>query len=174
MLDEMLDFFSVFLTYYPGSIFLFVTTDNAQEIFAKAQSRGVDQRFVRVRKASRSELPAILSLSTASIFFIIPTFSKMASSPTKMGELMGMGIPIICNTGVGDIARIMDDARAGIALEAFNTSAYQQACQQFDRIRALPAHHIKKGAATWYSLEEGVKRYAEVYRKLLHQTANSI
>jgi len=42
-------------------------------------------------------------LSNASLFFIKPVWSKKASSPTKLAELMGLGIPVFSNSGVGDV-----------------------------------------------------------------------
>jgi hypothetical protein len=48
-----------------------------------------------------------ISLFDTSIFFIRPTYSKKASSPTKQGEIMAMGIPLICNYGVGDTDEIV-------------------------------------------------------------------
>ena len=38
----------------------------------------------------------------------MPSFSKKASCPTKMGEIMNLGVPVICNKGVGDVEEIMN------------------------------------------------------------------
>ncbi|MEI9956314.1 MAG: hypothetical protein WDM90_08440 [Ferruginibacter sp.] len=50
-------------------------------------------------------MPLLLSLSQFSVFFIKPCYSKQSSSPTKHGEIMAMGIPLITNSGVGDVEK---------------------------------------------------------------------
>lgn len=166
MLDEMLDFFAVFQRFFPESIMLFITTDNVKQILDKAIVKGISSDSLRTTKASRNELPALLSVSAASLFFIRPSFSKQASSPTKMGELMGMGIPIICNTGVGDIATIMNDTRSGISIDSFLEADYISACKKFNQILTIPKSHIRTGAQSWYSLSEGIERYGDVYESM--------
>jgi glycosyltransferase involved in cell wall biosynthesis len=100
-----------------------------------------------------------------SIFFIRPTYSKKASSPTKQGELMAMGIPLICNSGVGDTDKIVKDYEAGIVLTDLTDQAYSAINTElpgFKKERAIA------GANEFYSLNEGVKRYLKVYTSLLN------
>jgi hypothetical protein len=67
----------------------------------KAAARiGVPSANLGVMAATREDVPTAISLFDVSLFFIRPTYSKSASSPTKQGELMGMGKPIICNAGI--------------------------------------------------------------------------
>ena len=78
-------------------------------------------------------MPVLLSLSTLSLFFIKPAYSKKASSPTKMGELMSMGIPFITNSGVGDIDLLVNEYKVGIAIKDQTKAAYGEA------IESIPA-----------------------------------
>ena len=48
-----------------------------------------------------------IGVSDFSIFLYYLFFQKKHPPPTKMGEIMNLGIPIICNTGVGDVDNIM-------------------------------------------------------------------
>jgi hypothetical protein len=112
-------------------------------------------------------VPYFLSLADVGLFFIKPVFSKTASSPTKQGEIMGMGIPIICNDRVGDTGPIIKETGAGIVLSAFDLSAYQMAVDQLSEVVKIPRAKIRAGAMKYYSLKEGVARYLEVYQDLL-------
>ena len=65
-------------------------------------------------------MPYYISLSSASLFFIRPSFSKSASSPTKMGELLSMQVPVVTNAGVGDVDSIIDETKCGVIVSNFN------------------------------------------------------
>ena len=90
LLDEMLLFFKLLLKSKPRSKFFFITHEDSQKIVNAALKQNIPIEKIIVKHANREELPSFLSLSNLSIFFIKPTFSKYASSPTKLGELLSM------------------------------------------------------------------------------------
>jgi glycosyltransferase involved in cell wall biosynthesis len=166
MLDEMLDFFKVLMTKKTSAKFLFISPDDPRNILTEAASKNIPKEKIIIQKASRSEVPVMLALSHVSVFFIKPVFSKKASSATKMGEIMGMGIPLICNSNVGDVDAIMDDAKAGIVLGEFNNDAYLKAVESIDEVLKIPPESIRAYAKKYYSLEDGVEKYNSIYKKL--------
>ncbi|MCB0756026.1 MAG: glycosyltransferase, partial [Flavobacteriales bacterium] len=95
LMDEMLDFFKVLVEKRPNSKFLFVTTDNAETILGPAKEKGIASDRIIISPAKREEVPTFLSLANAALFFIQPVFSKSGSSPTKHGEMLGVGLPVI-------------------------------------------------------------------------------
>jgi glycosyltransferase involved in cell wall biosynthesis len=95
MLDEMLDFFVVLKKEIHESVFLFVSHDSPEKIKKAALSKGIASESVRIIHATRDEVPLYISLSHLNIFFIKPVFSKTASSPTKMAEVLAMGVPVV-------------------------------------------------------------------------------
>lgn len=163
LLDDMLRFFVHFLHRFPDSVLLFITADKPQSIIASAARFGIRESRLRIRRASRADVPRYLSLSKLSLFFIKQSFSKKASSPTKMGEIMGMGIPIICNSGVGDVGQIMAELCPQAVTSGFANADYERILSHIDQILALDADKIRQTSQKYYSLAEGVKRYAEVY-----------
>jgi glycosyltransferase involved in cell wall biosynthesis len=166
MLDEMLDFFKILVTQKPKAIFLFITGDEPELIISKALNKGISPEAIRVRKAARKEVPLLASLSSASIFFIKPVFSKKASSPTKMGELMSMGIPLICNSGVGDVEQILLEGGNGLLVHNFNDSDYNLVVNQLDRIIQMNPQQEIACAEKYYSLENGINLYDQLYRRI--------
>jgi len=93
------------------------------------------------------------------VFFIRSTYSKKASSPTKQGEIMAMGVPIVCNAGVGDTDRIIREHEAGAVIENFGPENYREAIEPNWNQEATT-----QGALKVYSLEEGVKKYHAIYQ----------
>jgi glycosyltransferase involved in cell wall biosynthesis len=166
LLDEMLDFFKVLLAKRPNSKFLFITTDNPNTILPKAELKGIPLSRIIISPAKREEVPTFLSLANAAIFFIQPVFSKSGSSPTKHGEMLGMGLPVIANSGVGDVDRIIEDTNSGILVRKFSNESYEKAVNQIDELLKIPVSTLQNAAQKYYSLEEGVKRYNSVYEQI--------
>ena len=166
LLDEMLDFFKVLLQKRPNSKFLFITTDQASTILDPARAKGIPADRIAISPAKREEVPTFLGLANAAIFFIQPVFSKSGSSPTKHGEMLGMGLPVIANSGVGDVDSIIKDTKSGILIEQFTEKAYESAVGQIDELLNIPVSTLQDAAQKYYSLGEGVKKYQEVYEQI--------
>ena len=84
-----------------------------------------------------------------------------------MGEVMGMGIPIICNSGVGDVDAIINESKCGILVKNFNDLDYQKAINELDKLILVPKKQITLAAQKYYSLEGGVSKYKKVYQELI-------
>jgi hypothetical protein len=166
MPDEMLDFFKVLCTKKENAKFLFITPDAPESIINKAKSKGIPENKLIIQKADRTEVPILLSLSKISIFFIKPVFSKRASSPTKMGEIMGMGIPLICNANVGDVDEIINATSAGIIVNSFNDKEYKRVVDEMDKLLLIAPEKIRHGAENYFSLKSGIEKYNWVYNSL--------
>lgn len=164
---EMMRFFAKFLSRYPDSIFLFITHDSEEDILNIARKEGVPSQNIRVYKASRENVPLALSLGVVSMFFIKPVFSKKASSPTKQGEIMSMGIPVICNSGVGDTDMVVEKYNSGMLVDLNDPESFGRIIDQFEELKLMAGEQIVKGACDFFSLEKGVEKYHEVYRKLI-------
>ena len=173
LLDEMLDFFKVLVQKRPKSKFLFITTDEPDTILNPAKAIGIPADKLLISPAKREEVPTFLSLAKAAIFFIQPVFSKSGSSPTKHGEMLGMGLPVIANAGVGDVDSIIEDTNSGILIKEFSPEAYQKAVDQIDDLLEIPTDTLQAAANKYYSLEEGVKRYNSVYERISGGTSRS-
>jgi glycosyltransferase involved in cell wall biosynthesis len=163
MLNEMLDYFKVFLSHNPTAKFLFVTGEQPQVIFNQAASKGVDAKRLIITSTTHQFVPLHISLFNLSVFFIRPTYSKMASSPTKQGEIMAMGVPLVCNAGVGDTDEIVRQYHAGVVLDQLDLANYAAHCEfPF----SYNAEQTKQGAKEVFGLERGVALYASVYEGL--------
>lgn len=167
LLDEMLNFFKHLLEKEPNARFLFVTKDHPASIFRKAEKYRIPVKNLIITSVERKELPIYISLAQLSIFFIKPAYSKKASSPTKMGEIMGMGVPIICNDGVGDTTRIIKETEAGVIIEHFTGVHYRQIVSNLEWLIKKDKKQIRAGALRYYSLNAGIEKYADIYRNVL-------
>lgn len=164
---EMMQCCKVLGDIIPHAKFLFISPHRHTEITDTAAKFGIDPAKIIVQKASRNRVPLLLSLSSFSIFFIKPCYSKQSSSPTKHGEIMAMGIPLITNSGVGDVQAIVEKYHSGIVIHEFNEQEYTQAAQKIAGGMPFDSAAIRQGAKEFYSLSSAIEKYNEIYNSIL-------
>lgn len=167
MLDEMLLFFKQLLLVKPNSKFLFITKDEHEEIYKKASKFEIPTDKLILQGASRNEVPTLLSLSKISIFFIKPVFSKKASSPTKLAEILSMGIPVIANSNVGDIDEIFNENNIGLIVNEFNIKEFNRIIGNINDALNIPKENLINTSNNLFSLHKGIESYNKVYNSLL-------
>lgn len=169
--EEMMRFNQLVLEENPKTRFLFISNNRHEEIEAAAQRQSIPADRLMIRFAQHADIPALLKLSDYSIFFIKPCYSKLSSSPTKQAEIMAMGIPIISNSGVGDVEAILQDYHAGWALSDFETDTLRNVAKLVARgTHTFKPAQIRKGALDYFNLSAAVQNYADVYRRILAGT----
>ncbi len=166
MLDEMLLFFKRLLLVKPEAKFLFITGDDEKDIRKRGAELGIEQEKLLIRSALRHEVPAMVCLSSIALFFIKPLYSKKASSPTKMAEILACGLPFITNTGIGDSDVIIKNTGSGMLVGGFNDKAYDKAIKDIDIYLQKEKAFYREVALRCFSLEEGVKVYEGIYSEL--------
>lgn len=154
MVDEMLKVFSLLKKENPNAKFLMVTPDSHD--FGEYSHR----ESIIMKSVLRDDVPLYISIAHVAIFFIKPAYSKKASSPTKIGELLAMNIPVICNEGWGDVSYYATHLN-GIRIMKQGEEELQSAISGID----------PKGNREWalqhLSLAKGVVCYKNVYHSLL-------
>jgi len=101
--------------------------------------------------------------------FFTQGISKLGSSPTRMGEILGCGLPVVANSGVGDVARIIDKYRVGVLVTEGSQNAMSRALIELDQLRMDPElpERCRQAAEEGFSLESGTKAYKNLYRDIL-------
>lgn len=167
LIKEMMQFCKLIADKIPAARFLFISPHRHEQIIAEANSFGLSSEKIITTHAKRHEVPALLSFSSYSLFFIKPCYSKISSSPTKHGEIMAMQIPLITNVGVGDIKEIVEKYEAGIVLDNLSERSMQLAVEKIVNNPSFDKEKIKQGAEAIYSLEKAVQAYKIVYDGIL-------
>lgn len=163
-LREMLLAFKHITHLKPNAVFLFLTRESPAAIQQEAQELDIDPDSIRIVSVQHQKVPAYISLFDCSIFFIRPSFSKKASSPTKQGEIMAMGIPLICNAGVGDTDEIVQRYNAGLILKDTSENSLSSFSLDFP---GFTPEKATTGASDYFSLEKGVAGYFSVYDRFI-------
>ena len=167
--EEMMQFCKILSDKIPATKLLFILPHRHEEIKAAAEKFGIAADKIIIKKANRLQVPLLLSLSHYSVFFIRPCYSKQSSSPTKHGEIMAMGIPLITNSGVGDVETIMARYNSGIVIKDFTEQEFTDAAIKISAGETFSKEGIRKGAEEFYSLDIAIEKYISIYKSILKQ-----
>lgn len=165
LMDEMFALFRAYRKLRAGARFLIVSGHPREEIERLARNQGIDAGEFVVVSASRDEVPALIAAADIGVSFILATYSAKASCPTKFGEMLAMGVPVIANAGVGDIAEILEETGAGAVVERFDDASLAAAIVKAEGAAADPAA-VRAAAERYFALDAGVDRYDAIYRAI--------
>lgn len=168
MLNEMLRAFAAAARRRDDVHMLFITRDWTHEHEALIASMNIVhlRDRIHIRGARREEVPALLGASDIMLSFIRPTYSKIASSPTKLAEALALGVPVISNAGVGDVDRLTRELDAGAVFELGDATAFEALTAALDDIRAKGGSGLRARARERLGLEVAHLAYRRVYEEI--------
>lgn len=168
MPDKMLDFLNIIMKNFPNVYFLALTRE--KELLAKILSaHNIAEDKALVESVDYSLVSHYLSLGRVGLAFYRPGYSRIGCCPTKVGEYLACGLPVIINKGVGDTEEIIKNENAGIIIDEFSNTAYERASQELEVLLSAPClkERCRRVAEEYFSLDNGVKKYLEIYNRLL-------
>jgi glycosyltransferase involved in cell wall biosynthesis len=168
--EKMADFFASFQRRNPDAHLLWLTTGSHDRVRELMRSRGVGPANFSVLSVASAAVPSYLAAADAGLAFIKRCVSKVASSPTKNGEYLACGLPLIINAGVGDSDSLIDDWEAGVLIENFTEAEYAEAGRHIEAMVARPEirKSVRSVAEQLFDLNAiGAERYASLYERVL-------
>ena len=175
--EEMVHFFAVAHCVDAKFFFQVLTQDDPRPIQHAFGAMGISKADYDIRFAPPEQLPTILAAADASISFRKGEYSRLAASPTKVGESLAAGLPLVTNAGIGDCDQILTTHRLGIILREFSEAEYQLAVKDLCQLLAdnQISQRCREFAEQELSLSRvGGSRYASVYRKLLSIKSSTV
>jgi glycosyltransferase involved in cell wall biosynthesis len=164
LLEDMLRFYARMRRERP-SRFLLVGWHTKAEIMAAAWAAGLEipHEEVVVQPAEHAEVPFWLGAADLAIAFRQPSFSSLGASPTKLGEYLALGLPVVVNDGVGDVRAIVEGLEAGIVLPALGAAEIGAAAAGIDRLLRIDRAALSARSRRLHDLPVALARYREVY-----------
>ena len=167
--EEMMQFCKILCDKIPATKLLFISPHRHDDIKQAAEKAGIAANKIMIKKADRQQVPLLLSLSDYSVFFIKPCYSKQSSSPTKHGEIMAMGIPLITNSGVGDVEMVVAKYNSGMVIEDFKEAEFTNTALKMAAGQVYNTEAIRLGATEFYALDSAIEKYISIYNRILQQ-----
>jgi glycosyltransferase involved in cell wall biosynthesis len=166
--DELAVLFAALRRRVPAQLAAFTRADTTKLRAALARE-GVSDADVRVEAVEPRDMPARLAGADAAASLIQPWFSKIASSPTKVAEFLGMGLPVVANRKVGDMEALIAASPAMIDAGDLSRPALEQAAADLvQRVNPQLSVEARRLAVAEFDLHKiGVARYLRLYQTLL-------
>jgi len=122
---------------------------------------------VHVKSASHNEVPILLPAIDVLVSFIFSTYARQGASPTKMAECIASGIPVIANSGVGDVKQVIDRLDGGWIVDPFSDTELMEVVQNLDTICSKGGQRLRDASHSILGLEHANQCYQSVYDKLI-------
>lgn len=173
MFDPVLTVFSTIQSVVPAARLTLINKGQHETIRHHLASRGVSAQHVDCQAMQFRDVPNAMREMDATAFFIKPTYSKLASAPTKLGEFLACGVPCMINDGVGDMGTIVREEGVGVVLQSLDADAIRTGTHQLIALARDPAvrERCVRTAAKYFSLRAGAESYDRVYHRLLGRSA---
>jgi glycosyltransferase involved in cell wall biosynthesis len=175
MTDAMMQFLAVAHGRDPRTFALILTQSAPAPVRERLRSLGLRDSDFFVGQVAATDVPRYLKAADVSISFIKACYSKFSSSPTKIAEYLASGLPVVCNTGVGDLDELLNTDRVGVLIRDFTPEAYAAALAELDSLCQDPTLNARcqASAAERFNMETvGGYRYRRLYRRLLAEQEN--
>ena len=121
-------------TRHRSAFAMILTPSPAARLKGQLVAQGFDDTSLLVRSIGPEQMPAYLLAGDVGLSFIKPCFSKISSSPTKIGEYLAAGLPVVSTAGIGDVDALLSANRAGWLLDGFDDKAFDEALSGIDAL----------------------------------------
>jgi glycosyltransferase involved in cell wall biosynthesis len=167
-IEEMAELFARVRKRRPA-LFVVYTRSDGERVRRALERRQLPASDLFVKAVPPLEMPRYLSAADAAVSFIRPSFSKLASSPTKLAEYLAMGLPVVMNRGVGDSDQVTASSEAIVDAGELTSEEIDHAAE---KLLTLPgpatAAAARRTAQSCFSLSEvGIPAYLRMYERLV-------
>lgn len=167
LMEETIAFFCAIRRLRPEARLLIVNRHEHSVLRAALDRAGVPPDCVTIAAAAHDDVPHLVRQMSAAVAFCRPSFSKLGSAPTKLGEYLGCGVPCAGNSGIGDVAELLSGG-TGVVLNGFAPEDLDRAARNLIALAEDPATRQKcrDQAQALFSLAGGVAAYDRIYQDL--------
>ena len=120
--------------------------------------------------ASHSEMPKLVQDSHFGIAICKQDNldSLSAAVPTKIGEFLASGRPVIVSNGIGDLDQMLTGTRTGVVIN--HSDSLQTTASQIGTLINDPntPERCRELAMQHFDMEKSVDRYLEIYDRMQH------
>jgi glycosyltransferase involved in cell wall biosynthesis len=152
------------------ALFEIVTRDDPARVRAAVDPKGCIGERLAVFARRPAEMPeTVRAHKTSAMFYAGGEISEIGRSPTRMAEVLGSGIPVIANGGIGDVEKILREHRVGVIVSDSGDDAMVAALKELQELQRDPelASRCRTAAAEIFSLDRGTQIYRDLYRVIV-------
>ena len=171
---EIVEFLACAKRRDPSVFALFLTQSDPAEIVAMLRAAGFGETDFLVTKVGHAEVPAYLCASDIGLSFVQSSFATISRSPTKIPEYLACGLPVIANSGVGDVDALILNNQVGSVIDKFDVAEYEKAFDEVLSLDDVRERAIATAKADFDLETVGGERYRRLYRRLVRPDFKAI
>ena len=143
-----------------------LTSSSFDEIARSCSFKNLDKVKLEVKFVERQSLSHEISSFNLLGFCLKENFSVQASMPTKIGEILACGIPLICNSFNSDIEKLINENKVGLTYD-FRKQLTNKDLNKIFKLVYDPNISLNciNTAKSYFSLYEGSLKYNRIYSK---------
>ena len=168
LMEQMISFFSKLKKKYPEYYFLIITNHIKQancEIH-KIKEKDILDNII-VKSLDYEEVPLFLSKINLSLFFLKESPARIGTFPIKFPEFLALGVPVICNSNIGDMDLYFKNNGIGKCIDIKNNKNIDKIIDDIKNIENLPKNYIKNYANKKFSINLASTLYKKLYLDIL-------
>ena len=173
LVEEMGRFLKAMKSLQPDAFLRILSISPPEQGAAALRRAGLNEADFEILAVPPEDVPLHLHQARLGVSFRKSTFAQIAASPTKIPEYLAAGLPVVCNSGVGDMDELVEREQVGVVLSTFDDAAYQAAAAKALALAADKNVHARAHdtARRHFDLVTvGGSRYVDVYRRLSKQS----
>jgi len=154
----------------PDAVFDIVTRDNVGDVHAALEPKGALGNRLSIGPRPSEKMPDAVRGHDLSVMFFTDGLSKLGSAPTRLAEVLGCGLPVVANEGVGDVAGIVRQNKVGVIVDGPDPAQMRAALDELKVLMKDPdlPGRCRATAEVIFSLENGTKAYRDIYSSILN------
>ena len=150
---------------------LFLNKGSHEYINDQIDKLNIPKEGIEIIDVDFNKVPEYIEKIDFGCFYANPNFSIKASMPTKLGEFLASGVPVLCNPINKDVSELIMENKVGIVLN-FESSLNLDHLQQ-DLYNLAHSNdtrdRCRRVAESNFSLEDGIQKYKKIYRLLIER-----
>jgi glycosyltransferase involved in cell wall biosynthesis len=162
LFNEMIRMFLVLSKRYRMR-FLVISHDWGVDTLRQAEYILGNELFRQIifTSGTRDDMPKLLSAADIAVSFRKASYSQLACFPTKFAESLAFGLPVISNSGVGDMDSVTEELNAGQIVDLDEQNCFEQI--DLIRVLNLGGPSLRERARKLLGIEHAYEKYRTVY-----------
>jgi glycosyltransferase involved in cell wall biosynthesis len=165
-IDDMVALFVALKARHPRARFVVLSRSDPAAVEALRRRHGLADGDLTVRAVPHRQMPEWVGAGDAGIMFARSVWADKARCPTKLGEFLACGVPVVVSPGIGDTEAVIRREGVGVVVETFTPRGYEAAVDAMDALRADPELGDRCRRTAERHFAGGVRSYRALYGAL--------
>lgn len=168
MPNKLIDFFLISKKYIKSPKIIFFSDNFEYLIKHVSNFKLLNKNDYYLISPSETQLSKFYNLCDLTLCFVTNSFARKASSPTKIGESLACGVPVLCNKNVGDINDIIPKIYKNGLLNINNKIELNNIASKLFTFKKINKKKIRNISQNIFNLNRVSNIYLMIYKNLIN------